>query len=115
MAIRTNKGFDFIISAIIVAYCIFINPLEFYGQDPENSDENSKTIKIVEQALKNYDSKKQNEEEKFKTLLNSRLEKKTKTWIADMENTRYKQLDTIFEQDWDKQPRTAILLPASFG
>ena len=32
-----------------------------------------------------------------------------------MENTRYNQLDTIIDQNWDKQARIEILLPTKFG
>ncbi len=111
---RLNSRFNFIFF-VIVAYLLIIVPEVLYGQTQENGDENSSAIKIIEQALKNYDSKKQNEQEEFKTHLNSRLDQVTKSWIADMENTRYNQLDTIIDQNWDKQPRTEILLPTKFG
>ena len=110
---RLNSGFNFIFS-VIATYFLIIAPDLIYGQTPENGDGNSSAIKIIEQALKNYDSKKQNEQEEFKTHLNSRLDQVTKSWIADMENTRYNQLDTIIDQNWDKQPRTEILLPTKF-
>ena len=99
----------------LIFLCLLFSATErFYGQEAANSDSNNAAIKIVEQALKNYDTKKQDEEEGFKTKLNFRLEQATKAWIAAMEKTRHNQLDNIVGQDWDKQPRTAMILPFNY-
>ncbi len=110
---RSNSGFYFIIY-VIAAYFLFIVPQAIYGQEPEGSKEDSGTIKVVEQALKNYDTKKQSEQEDFKTQLSFRLGQATKAWVAEMEKTRYNQWDTVIEQDWDKQARIAMILPVNY-
>jgi hypothetical protein len=110
IAMKLNNLFNLII-VITSVYFLFSVPGIFYGQAPENSDPDNPEIKIVEQALKNYDKKKQNKEEEFKAQLNSQLAQATKAWIANMEKIRYNQLDNIIEQDWDKQPRSAMIMP----
>ena len=108
--IRSNKIFDFIIF-LTPLYFLFSVSTSVYGQAQENNDDNAGTIKVIEQALKNYDTKKQNEEEAFKVHLNSLLDQAAKDWIANIEKTRYNQLDNVVDQDWDKQPRNAMIMP----
>lgn len=103
---------DLIIYAAVCLF-LFLPPL-LYGQSQDENGGKNETVKIVEQALNDYDTKKQNKQEEFKALLNSHLDKAAKTWIEKMENSRHKQLDSVVEQDWDKQARTAVILPASY-
>ncbi|MDD5561374.1 MAG: hypothetical protein PHT50_04495 [Candidatus Omnitrophica bacterium] len=111
---RTNKTFDFAIS-LAALYFLSSILIPAYAQPQENGNENTGTIKVIEKALQNYDTKKQNEEETFKVHLNSLLGQATKAWIANMEKTRYSQLDNVIGQDWDKQPRTAMILPFDYN
>ena len=107
---RSNKIFDFII-LLIALYFLFSASKSVYAQPQEGNNENAGTIKVIEQALKNYDTKKQGEEEAFKVHLNSLLVQATKEWTDNIEKTRYNQLDNVIGQDWDKLSRTAMIMP----
>jgi hypothetical protein len=100
------------ITAAIAAYLIVIPAGTSYAQDDQDPPkEGNGTKTIIEQALKSYEKQKQNEQDEIAAQLNFRLGQATENWITSEEKQRDKQLGTFIEQDWDKQPRTAIILP----
>jgi hypothetical protein len=97
----------------VIAVCLITAPAgASYAQDDQASPkEGNGTKTVIEQALKNYEEQKQNEQDEIAAQLNFRLGQATESWITSIEKERDKQLGTFIEQDWDKQPRTAIILP----
>jgi hypothetical protein len=82
------------------------------AQDVLDKPENAKDAKVaIEQALKDYEKEKQEKQGELTAQLNFQLGHATETWITAMEKEKDGQLGKFIEQDWDKQPRTAIILP----
>ncbi len=101
-------------NAILPAAAIFL--ITFAGtvlaQDVLDKPENAKDAKVaIEQALKDYEKEKQEKQGELTAQLNFQLGQATETWITAMEKEKDGQLGKFIEQDWDKQPRTAIILP----
>ncbi len=114
MNMELKNAFNFIITAIPVCLLAAFTGIS-YGQNPENSpQESSSTKTAIEQALKNYETQKQNEQDELTAQLNFRLGQATETWITSAENNRYNELGTFIEQNWDKQARTYMITPVRF-
>jgi len=86
-------------------------PVSTYSQDKEASRE-EKTI--IEEALKNYETQKQSEQDELTAQLNFRLGQATENWLSSMEKTRDGQLGTFIEQEWDKQERIYTITPVRY-
>lgn len=85
-----------------------------YGQDPEPSKQLNGAKTVIEQALKSYETQKQNEQNELTAQLNFRLGQATENWLTTTEKYRASQLGTFIEQDWDKQARTYMITPIHF-
>jgi len=99
-------------TVLAASFFAFICPGTVFAQDASDAPENVKDAKVViEQALKNYEKEKQEKHDELTAQLNFQLGQATETWITAMEKEKDGQLGKFIEQDWDKQPRTAIILP----
>lgn len=110
----TKTRLQNIFNTTVLAVFIFtaIRPGILFAQDASDEPENGKDAKIaIEQALKDYEKEKKEKQDEFTAQLNFQLGQATETWITAMEKEKDGQLGKFIEQDWDKQPRTAIILP----
>jgi len=107
---RLKKAFNLTIIAVAICF-IFAFLKVSRAQKQENPQEGGGAKTVIEQALKNYDTQKQNEQEEITAQLNFRLGQATESWLTSSEKNRENQLGTFIEQNWDKQPRTAMILP----
>ena len=77
-------------------------------------DKNEIAPKSFEQALKNYDAKKQKEQEELALKLNSSLSQATNIWIIALEKDTEGKLNTLLEQSWEKLARFYPISPAHY-
>jgi len=108
-----KNRFNFIIAAIMICFLAYL-PGVSYGQDPEPSKQLNGEKAVIEQALKSYETQKQNERDELTAQLNFRLGQATENWITATEKYRSGQLGTFIEQNWDKQARTYMITPIHF-
>lgn len=109
----SKNAFNFIIAAIAICF-LSAFPKVFYGQKLENPKESSETKTVIEQALKNYETQKQNEQEELTAQLNFHLGQATEAWLTSVEKDRENELGTFIEQNWDKQARTYMITPVRY-
>ena len=102
-----------VITAIIIYLLSFFAKVS-YAQKLETPKEGVEAKTVIEQALKNYETQKQSEQDELTGQLNFRLGQATESWISSAENNRYNQLGTFIEQNWDKQARTYLITPVRF-
>lgn len=100
--------------AIITIYLLTFSWRIAFSQDPADLKDKNEPKSTIEQALKNYEAQKQNEQKELSAELNFRLGQATESWITSAENDRYNELGTFIEQDWDKQARTYLISPIRF-
>jgi hypothetical protein len=113
MKIKSKKVLGLKVSVIII-FCLFIHPRAFYAQDPDIPKELEGTKVVVEEALRDFEAQKQNEEDELREQLNFRLGQATENWLTAAEKEQEKQLGTVVGQDWDKQSRIAMILPVNY-
>jgi len=110
---KSNKTISF--TLITIAIYLFSGFCKVsYGQELDNPKEVSQERTVIEQALKNYEAQKKNEQDGLTAQLNFRLGQATETWITSTEKNRNSQLGTFIEQEWDKQARTYMITPIRF-
>jgi hypothetical protein len=110
---RLSSRFNFIFAAITT--CLLTGPLRAsYAQETELPKQANGAKTIIEQALKNYEAQKQNEQDELTAQLNFRLGQATETWLSSAKRNREGQLGTFIEQNWDKQARTYMITPIHF-
>lgn len=110
---KSKNAFNFII--VTVTICLLSTlPEVSFGQKPETPKNDNGAKTVIEQALKNYETQKQNEQDDLTAQLNFRLGQATEAWISTAENNRYSELGTFIQQNWDKQARTYMITPVRF-
>jgi CHAD domain-containing protein len=89
---------------IIIACFLFILGFEksVCEEQGKPRDKNDSSGITLEQALKNYDTQKQKDQEELFNKLNSRLIQATENWINTAKKDRADKLNTRFEQNWEK-------------
>jgi len=107
---RSKNRFNFAITTIAVCILAAI-PKVSLAQNPQTPKEGNGAKTVIEQALKNYETEKQNEQAELTAQLNFSLGQATEAWLTSSEKNRESQLGTFIEQNWDKQPRTAMIMP----
>ncbi len=100
--------------SIIIILGLSILPQAFYAQPSDALKETNETKTAVEQALKDFETKKQNEQDELRAQLNFRLGQATENWLSATEEKRKEQLGRVIPQDWDKQARVAMILPVNY-
>ena len=80
----------------------------------DTSKDGNETKTVIEQALKSYETQKQNTQDELTAQLNFRLGQATEAWLSLAEKNRESQLGTFIEQNWDKQARTYMITPVRY-
>jgi len=110
---KSKNAFNFIIVAVTICLLSALPEVSF-GQKPETPKIDNGAKTVIEQALKNYETQKQSEQKDLTAQLNFYLGQATEAWISSAENSRYNELGTFIEQNWDKQARTYLITPVRF-
>jgi hypothetical protein len=97
--------------AAAAALFFLFAPGHAYSQNTEASKEEAT---VIQEALKNYESQKQTQQDELIAQLNFRLGQATENWLSSMEKTRDGQLGTFIEQEWDKQARLYTITPVRY-
>jgi len=88
----------------------------FFAENSSAEDTNNQPGEVktmVEQELKIFELKKQNDNDEFKAMLSRKLKTAAEDWVDLTKKERDNQLDTVIPQGWDKQTRTAMILPTN--
>jgi hypothetical protein len=110
---KSKNAFNFIITTATICLLSALSEVSF-GQKSETPKNDNGAKTVIEQALKNYETQKQNEQDDLTAQLNFRLGQATEAWISSAKNNRYSELGTFIEQNWDKQARTYLITPVRF-
>lgn len=85
-----------------------------YAQITEDLKAGGEAKTVIEQALKNYETQKQSEQDELTAQLNFRLGQATEAWLSSTEKKRDRELGTFIEQEWDKQARLYTITPVRY-
>ncbi|MFA6129742.1 MAG: hypothetical protein WC731_01990 [Candidatus Omnitrophota bacterium] len=85
-----------------------------YGQITDNPKAGGEPKTVIEQALKNYETQKQSEQDELTAQLNFRLGQATEVWLTSIKKNRDNELGTFIEQSWDKQARLYTITPVRY-
>ena len=97
---------------VIIVYFLFISGLQesFCEEQNKSKDKNDSSGIAFEQALKNYDTQKQKDQEELAGKLNFRLGQATENWINTAKRDNAGKLNTRLQQEWEK---LALFFPVS--
>jgi hypothetical protein len=89
---------------VIIACFLFILGFEksFCEEQNESKGKNDSSGMAFEQALKNYDTQKQKDQEELAGKLNFRLSQVTENWINTAKKEKAGKLNTRLQQEWEK-------------
>jgi len=110
-------GLKNIFNLVIASITVSLLPvfLKFsYGQITDNTKTGGGQKTVIEQALKNYETQKQSEQDELTAQLNFRLGQATELWLTSIKKSRDNELGTFIEQNWDKQARTYMITPVRY-
>ncbi|MDD3345044.1 MAG: hypothetical protein PHO34_01210 [Candidatus Omnitrophica bacterium] len=99
---------------LILAAWLLVSPGQAFCQENNDTDSTRGAKTAIEQALKNYEAQRQNEQDELTAQLNFRLGQATENWLDSAEKKRDGELGTFIEQDWDKQARTYMITPVRY-
>lgn len=105
--------FKTIIVGLIVSFCSLIFSVSF-GQNTSKEATKNETGAAFEQALKNYETYKQKEQEETAKKLYVSLNQLTEDWIAQAEENKENLLGTRLDQNWEKLALSFPISPSHY-